>query len=184
MTKNRPLFAISDRLSSIEIKNIRKKLNLTQQEFSSLVNASTKTIEKWESSTDLIKGPIVTLIKMLNENPEFVMNYRIFPMKHRLRIWYMFRNEVCTIIDVDEKNRKVTIRNYTGDLIYRAFGNNENPTYQEYEEFLETRCLPRSRDNLKLYLRELDIPFYEPLMIIEKTNGKMADDEFWIKLER
>lgn len=37
---------------------------------------------------------------------------------------------------------------------------------------------------MKLILRDLDLPFYEPLMIIEKTQGRMAEDNFWIKIER
>lgn len=37
---------------------------------------------------------------------------------------------------------------------------------------------------MKLILRELDLPFYEPLLIIEKTQGRMAEDNFWIKIER
>ena len=32
--------------------------------------------------------------------------------------------------------------------------------------------------------KELDLPFYEPLMFIEKTAGRMAEDEFWIRIER
>ena len=36
---------------------------------------------------------------------------------------------------------------------------------------------PRSRDKMKLILRELDLPFYAPFLIIEKTKGKMAEDE-------
>ena len=30
----------------------------------------------------------------------------------------------------------------------------------------------------------LDLPFYDPLMIVEKTNGRMAEDQFWLKIER
>ncbi|MDE6743331.1 MAG: hypothetical protein K2J95_05595 [Lachnospiraceae bacterium] len=64
-----------------------------------------------------------------------------------------------------------------------AFGKIENPTYEQYEAFLESRCFPRSRDKMKLMLEELDLPFYDPLMIIEKTQGRMADDDFWLKAE-
>ena len=32
-------------------------------------------------------------------------------------------------------------------------------------------------------LRELDLPFYDPFMIVEKTQGRMAEDKFWIKIE-
>ena len=27
-------------------------------------------------------------------------------------------------------------------------------------------------------------PFYDPIMIIEKTEGRMAEDNFWIRIER
>ena len=78
----------------------------------------------------------------------------------------------------------VKIYNYTKDYALRAFGRNETPTYEQYEAFLESRCFPRTRDKMKLILKELDLPFYEPLMIIEKTQGRMAEDNFWIKIER
>ena len=37
---------------------------------------------------------------------------------------------------------------------------------------------------MKLILKDLDLPFYDPLMIIQKTEGKMAEDHFWIRIER
>jgi len=37
---------------------------------------------------------------------------------------------------------------------------------------------------MKLVLKELDSPFYDPMFIIEKTNGRMAEDEFWTEIER
>ena len=37
---------------------------------------------------------------------------------------------------------------------------------------------------MKLILEELNLPFYDPLMIIEKTEGRMADDDFWLRVER
>ncbi len=37
---------------------------------------------------------------------------------------------------------------------------------------------------MKLTLREPDLPFYEPLLIIEKTQGRMAEDDFWLRIER
>ena len=100
-----------------------------------------------------------------------------------MRLWYMYHDFVCTIIDVDEMEKKVLIHNYISNPLYRAFGVNTEPTYDEYVEFIKSRCFPESRDKLKLELKRLDIPFYDPIMIIEKTQGRMADDDFWIKLE-
>lgn len=106
------------------------------------------------------------------------------PKIYPLRLWYMNKEDVCTIIDVDDRNKKIAIYNYTDNLIYRAFGINTSPTYEDYEEFIESRCFPRTRDKLKVILKDMDLPFYDPLMIIEKTEGRMAEDNFWIKIEK
>ena len=74
-----------------------------------------------------------------------------------MRLKYMFQYRICTIIDVDEKNRNVQIWNYTRNPIYRAFGIKEHPTFQEYGEFLESRCfhrLPEARDRLQFLVEQ------------------------------
>ena len=96
----------------------------------------------------------------------------------------MYENQLCTVIDVDERAQHVTIKNFVTDPVFRAFGKNEHPTYKEYEEFLESRCFPRTRDKMKIMLQELNLPFYDPFMIIQKTQGRMAEDDFWIQIER
>lgn len=178
------MFALSDSLDGKELKLIRKKLKLTQAEFAELANVSVKTIERWESGKKPVTGPIVTLVKILKESPQIQEALKISPQTYQMRLWYMHYDDVCTIIDVDERERVVKIYNYTNDYAFRAFGRNEKPTFEQYEEFLASRCFPSTRDKMKLVLRELDLPFYEPLMIIEKTQGRMAEDNFWIKIER
>ena len=37
---------------------------------------------------------------------------------------------------------------------------------------------------MKLELKRLGLPFYDPILIIEKTEGRMAGDRFWIRIER
>ena len=177
-------FALNETVTGNEIKKTRKKLNMTQQQFASFCKVSKKTVENWEYSKKEIQGPIVALLKIINEYEDIVDRLTIPEKKAPLRLWYMFQSEVCTIIDVDEVMMKVNIYNYTNNLIKRAFGKNDKPSFQEYEEFLESRCFPRTRDKMKLILKELDIPYYDPFLIIEKTKGKMADDDFWIRIER
>ena len=178
------LYAIADGLTGKDIKLIRKKLCMTQVEFAGLVNVTKKTIERWEADKTVITGPIVTLVKILDDNPDILNNLRIPEKVYPMRLWYMFKREKCAVIDVDERGRRVKLHNFTNDFIKRPFGRLENPTFEQYEDFLESRCFPRSRDKMKLVLQDLDLPFYEPLMIIEKTQGKMAEDDFWIKIER
>lgn len=177
-------FAVSDAVTGKDMKVIRRKLGLTQSEFAGLVNVSVKTVERWETGNKAISGPIVTLLKILNEYPQIEEELVIPEQSYPLRLWYMSADKVCTIIDVDERDRKVKIYNYTKDYIARAFGRKEHPTFEEYEEFLESRCFPRSRDKIKLVLKELELPFYDPFMIVEKTGGRMAEDDFWIRIER
>ena len=171
-------------ITAADIKKIRKKLGVTQKEFAELVQVSKPTVERWERNQENITGPIVMLLQMLDKYPEYVDFIKVPPKKLPVRLWYMHNQKVCTIIEVDELNKKVTAVNYTDNVMFRAFGSVENPDYAMYTEFLESRCFPESRDKMKLVLREIDLPFYDPFMIIEKTRGRMAEDDFWIKIER
>lgn len=177
-------YAVADYITAPELKHIRQKLSLTQTQFAQLVHVSKKTVERWESEKGIITGPIVTLIKILSEHPQLETALRIPEKKYPLRICYMLQQEICSIIDVDEQSRRVSVYNYTSNPLNRAFGREEYPTFEQYEEFLESRCFPKSRDKMKWILRDLELPFYDPLMIIEKTNGRMAEDEFWLQIER
>ena len=162
-------FAVSDYTTAEEIKAVRKHLKLTQKEFAELICCGKSTVERWEVSKEKITGPLVLLLKML---------------EYPLRLWYMYRQKPCTMIDVNEVEQRVRVVNYTDKLMFRAFGKVEEPDYKMYEEFLESRCFPSSRDKMKLVLKDLELPFYDPLMIIEKTGGRMAEDDFWIQIER
>ncbi len=177
-------FAVAKAVKGREIKNLREKLRLTQAEYAGLIGVSKKTVERWEGSEGLITGPIVTLMKLLNNYPEYAAMLKVPERIYPLRLYYMFNDDICTIIDVDDSKMLVRICNYARDYQFRAFGREEHPTYEQYEEFLESRCFPRSRDKMKIELERLNIPFYDPFLIIEKTEGRMAEDDFWLKIER
>ncbi|MCD8082689.1 MAG: hypothetical protein LUE86_03940 [Clostridiales bacterium] len=114
-------------------------------------------------------------------DPETVKRFRANPFLV-MRMIFMHRDRVCTIIDIDFKNRQIFVRNQTDDLLHRAFGVIEHPTWEDFEEFLESRCFPRTRANLKLVLRDVGVSSYDPLQIIEKTQGRMAEDHQWIHI--
>ena len=97
---------------------------------------------------------------------------------------YYDKNNLSTKINVDYKTETVKIENYTNDLNARAFGINESPTFADYEAFLEERCFPRTRDKMKLILKDMQLDFYDPLSIIEQTEGRMGEDQMWIKIVR
>ena len=178
------LFVTPEYVTAREIKNIRNELGLTQKEFALLIQCSKSTVERWEMSEEPISGAISLLVRMLERYPEYVDNIKIPKKKTPIRLWYMHNQTVCTIIDVNEMQKKVEIVNYTDNIMFRAFGRVEKPDFQMYEEFLRSRCFPETRDKMKLVLKDLNLPFYDPFMIIEKTEGRMAEDNFWIRIER
>lgn len=101
---------------------------------------------------------------------------------YTLRITYMFRRQPCTVIDVDFLGHKVSIQNKTDDILHRAFGVLEQPTWNDFENFLWDRCFPQTRGNCNELLRNLGLTDYDPLQIVEKTKGRLADDEMWLRL--
>ena len=92
--------------------------------------------------------------------------------RYTLQMTYMYRQHPCTIIDVDLYHRKVRIQNRTGDLLHRAFGVLENPTWEDFELFLKDRCFPETRGDVRELLQGLGLTDYDPLQIVEKTRGK------------
>ena len=178
------IFAVPEYTTGEQIKNIRKELGMTQKEFAELVNSSKATVERWEAGRTQINGPIVLLLELLKTDKDYIEKIRIPQKVYPLRMFYMYKDKICTIIDIDEIKQTVYIKNFTDNILFRAFGIGEHPDFALYEEFLKSRCFPESRDKMKLVLGELNLPFYDPLLIIEKTEGRMAEDDFWIRIER
>lgn len=100
-----------------------------------------------------------------------------------MRMNFMYKDVLCTRIDVDFMHKKIYIENKTDDILHRAFGVVQDPDWERFQEFLESRCFPRSRANLKEILEDLGLDSYDPLQIIEKTEGRMAEDKQWIGIE-
>ena len=110
--------------------------------------------------------------RYLNEKPE---------EGYTLRMTYMYQQHPCTIIDVDFLNQRVKVQNKTKDMLHRAFGVIEKPTWDDFEMFLKERCFPATRGNAKELLKELQLTSYDPLQIVEKTRGRTAEDDMWLK---
>ena len=100
-----------------------------------------------------------------------------------MKITWLFmqgENTLCTIIKADYTNETVEIQNYTDIIEYRAFGVKANPTWKDYEIFINDRVFPETRAEMKRTLRSYGLDFYDPLLIIDKTSGRMADDTQWL----
>lgn len=177
-------YIVEKGIKPIEIKNFRKEFKLTQKDLANLLSVSKKTVEKWETSEKEITGPAVTIITLIRNNPNLLEYLSIDEKKDsRIRFYYMSGSFVSTIIDVDYVKRIVSFKNYTNDINARAFGSRTMVSFDDFESFLESRCFPKDRDKMKIELNSLEIPYYDPLMIIEKTQGRVEGDNYWLKKE-
>lgn len=103
---------------------------------------------------------------------------------HKLIKFEFYDGEaLCTEIIADFTDETLSVENTTENIVKTAFGKNEAPTWEDFLNFLEERCLPRSRSGIREYLETISVEEYNPLEIIKKTAGRMAEDNQWIKLE-
>lgn len=105
-------------------------------------------------------------------------------MKHDIRMLRFYdKEQLCTVITADFTDRTLAFENYTTDIIKTAFGNNAHPSWEDFEDFLKERCIPKERDGLREYLDALGIDAYDPIAIIKSTGGRMAEDNQWIEIK-
>ncbi|MBR4744778.1 MAG: AbrB/MazE/SpoVT family DNA-binding domain-containing protein [Oscillospiraceae bacterium] len=99
-----------------------------------------------------------------------------------LEIRYYDGDTLCTLICADMTARDLQAENYTDRTVKTAFGKNRAPSWEDLEAFLEERCIPRQRAGLQRYLELLGLDGYEPLDIVRKTQGRMAEDDQWMEV--
>ena len=103
---------------------------------------------------------------------------------HKLLKLEFYDGEVlCSQIVADFTDETLSVENATEHIVKTAFGKNEVPTWEDFQNFLEERCVPRSRSGIREYLETIGVERYEPLEIIKKTSGRMAEDNQWIQWE-
>lgn len=102
---------------------------------------------------------------------------------YTMRMTLMYQNKPCTAIDVNFLQNRIKIQNYTKDILHRAFGVKEDPTWEDFHVFLQDRCFPKTRGNVKTVLAGLGLQDYDPLQIVEKTSGRTAEDDLWLKFQ-
>ena len=103
---------------------------------------------------------------------------------HDIReIRYYDGKNISTVIYADFTDKTLRAENCTEHLIKTAFGKKELPAWDDLIGFLEERCIPRERAGLREYLETLGVDEYDPIEIIKKTAGRMAEDNQWIEME-
>ena len=96
---------------------------------------------------------------------------------------YYDGDKVCTRIFADFTEKTLYAENCMNDPVKTAFGKNTLPTWDDFMAFLEERCVPRERAGLREYLEALGLDEYDPLLIVLRTQGRMAEDGQWIEVQ-
>ena len=100
-----------------------------------------------------------------------------------LKLSYYDGTALCTTIVVDLTEQTLCLKNENVPVLKTAFGNNPAPNWADLQHFLEERCIPRTRAGLREYLESIGVEEYDPLAIVRKTEGRMAEDDQWMKIE-
>ena len=56
--------------SSLDVKGVRERIGLSQNEFSILIRVSVKTLQNWEQGRRHPRGPALALLTILNNDPK------------------------------------------------------------------------------------------------------------------
>ena len=96
--------------------------------------------------------------------------------EHDVRTFRFYDGQrLCTTIRADFTARTVSVENYVADPVKTAFGNNPRPSWADFQAF-------RQRAGLREYLEAIGVEEYDPLQIIQKTKGRMAEDQQWLEV--
>lgn len=95
------------------------------------------------------------------------------------KMHFIFRD--CNNLPITEVwtdgDGKVKYKNYTDKLLFTCFGHNTSPNYEDVIRFLESRCFPRNRSDIKQILRQLHLKEYDPYLMCKLSNGQTEQDD-------
>jgi len=57
-----------------DIKNVREKLNVSQNEFALMIGVSVRTLQNWEQGRRKPEGPAQALLRIASKNPRAVLD--------------------------------------------------------------------------------------------------------------
>lgn len=140
------------------------------------------SIDENHREVDLVfNGETITLSR-LQTMEEFAEQK--LALGHDVRAFrYYDDQKLCTLIYADFTDKTLKAENHTDNLVKTAFGNRAIPSWSDFQAFLEERCIPRDRAGLREYLETIGVEAYEPIDIIKKTAGHMAEDQQWLEME-
>ena len=66
--------AIVHKFSSVDVKDVRKNMGMSQTEFASAFGISVSTLRHWERGDRVPQGPALVLLNVVKKEPQAVLN--------------------------------------------------------------------------------------------------------------
>ena len=131
-------------------------------------------------SADIPSSWIKQLNMSTNDPDAFL--YYAQQLGHKVTIFQFYDKDVlCSTIAADFTSQQVAVHDTVKEPERQAFGVNKDPTWEDFLSFLEDRCIPRTRVGIDKYLHACGIDSYDVFSLIRCTEGRMAEDNQWIK---
>jgi len=61
-------------IKPLDIKTVREKLNVSQNEFAIMIGVSARTLQNWEQGRRKPEGPANALLRIVSRNPQVVLD--------------------------------------------------------------------------------------------------------------
>ena len=91
--------------------------------------------------------------------------------------------ELHTTICSDFTKQEIVVKNHVQDPKKTAFGENANPSWEDFRMFAQKRCQLCLEEDIKTYLAQIGMDDQLPLIVVQKDAGRVNEDLEWIRLE-
>jgi len=102
-------------------------------------------------------------------------------MDRILEFTIMHKERELADINVNFSTGEVEYKEYVHKIPYRQFY--RTPNVHQIYDWIEGRCMPRNRANIREYLTSMGISSYDPIEMIKRTKGIMHADYLWTRFK-
>ena len=142
-------------------------------------------LENGDSKAELVFDGETIVIRPKQSEDMTIFISQAIKLEHVVvKYEYYDKDVLCSTIVCDFTSKAVLVKKHTEVILKTAFGVNMSPSWDDFMEFLEERCVPKTRENVDLILENMDLTVYDPVKIVEITQGRMAEDNQWLKITK
>lgn len=90
---------------------------------------------------------------------------------------YLDKDIILSEIYVNHQTRELVVKDKTTQWPLKPFKLNNNPNYEDFLKFVESRCFPRGRPDRQILLQNIGLSEYDPIKIVKTIGGFQQHDK-------